>query len=201
MEKLAAAFIPMFVAMDPIGGIPYFLTLTARKPHNEKIKVLLTAITTAGIALLLFLAIGHGLLLAMGITLHDFEVGGGLVILTLALRNILSANTPLEGNANLQESNQEIGIVPLGIPLLAGPASFTTEILLLHHVGLCLTLVSVIVNVLLTAILFYLGNHIISRFMPPKMLEAIGRFIELLLCAYGVMMIRHGLGIRTTPLF
>jgi multiple antibiotic resistance protein len=191
----------MFVAIDPIGGIPYFLTLTSRRSPNEKIKLLLTAITTAAIALLLFLAIGHALLQAMGITLHDFEVGGGLVILTLAIRDILSTSSPFESNATHQGSNQDIGIVPLGIPLLAGPASFTTEILLLHHAGLALTLISVMSNLLLTAILFYLGHYIVSRFLPPKMLEAIGRFVELLLCGYGVMMIRSGLGIRTIPLF
>jgi multiple antibiotic resistance protein len=198
MSRFTFAFMPMFVAMDPFGGFPYFLALTAYSRPDDWIRVLFTAIVTAAFALFAFLEAGHTLLNVMGITLHDFEVAGGVVILALAISDLLSKSSTNQ-EALSQQSTRNVGVVPIGIPLLAGPAAFTTEILLLHHVGPWLTLVSIALNLLLTAVFFYTGRSI-SRFMNPAILEAIGRFAGLLLAAYGVMMIREGLGLRMTPL-
>lgn len=138
MHRFPYALVPMFVAMDPFGALPYFLSFTAYQRTGERIKVLFTAIGTAFFALTAFLGAGHALLKAMGITLHDFEIAGGLVILALAIRDLLSVRPPEEGLS--QQITRNVGIVPLGIPLLAGPATFTTEILLLHHMGPFLTI-------------------------------------------------------------
>jgi multiple antibiotic resistance protein len=194
VSSILDALIPMFVAMDPIGGLPYFLTLTATSSLRERLGVLRTAILTANLALLLFLVGGKLILKAMGITLHDFEVAGGIVILALAINDILSS-PPSRGGAATSPPNRNVGVVPLGIPLLAGPATFTTELLLVQHLGPWLTLLAILVNTLVTAVVFYAGHHI-RRVLSPTILEAIGRFIGLLLGAYGVMMIREGLGIR-----
>jgi multiple antibiotic resistance protein len=188
----------MFVAMDPIGGLPYFLSLTATSSLRERLRVLRTAILTANLALLLFLGTGKLILKVMGITLHDFEVAGGIIILALAIKDILSSAPPHAGvGVSLPERN--VGVVPLGIPLLAGPATFTTELLLVHHLGPWITLLSILTTTMVTGGVFYAG-HQIARALPPAILEAIGRFISLLLGAYGVMMIREGLGMRMTPM-
>lgn len=202
MTHALKALIPMFVAMDPIGGVPYFLGLTSFMTSAERLKVLVSSIITANIALLAFLLTGHVILKAMGITMNDFEVAGGIIILALSIRDVLSSGPLHEeagGLASTQAPRKNVGVVPLGIPLLAGPSAFTTEILLLHHFGLWLTLGSVVLNTLLTAAIFS-AAHALARFLRPTLLEAGGRFTSLILGAFGVMMVREGLGIRRAPL-
>lgn len=190
--------VPLFVAMDAIGNMPLFLGLTSRFGQKDRLLVLKAGLVTAAMALTLFLFLGQSLLSLMGISMADFEIAGGFVLLITASRDLLFADgqgKPPSKEETVDErpsSPKHLGITPLGIPMLAGPAAFTTVILLLHHSGLWMTFLSILANVMACGIIFFFG-HSIALFVDAVLLEAIGRFFSLVLAAYGIMMMQTGI--------
>jgi len=122
---------------------------------------------------------------ALGITDADFQVAGGLILLGLAGRELLSF-----GPAN-REASDEFGIVPLGMPLIAGPALLTALLVLVDTVGLVVTLVSLLVNLALVAVAFWNADWF-TRWMGKQGLRGVSKIVALLLAAIAVSLIRRG---------
>ena len=134
IEKFFLAFIPIFVAIDPIGLVAIFLGLgTSASREQRKRQALLGIFTALGIAIG-FMFLGKLIFAALGITVADFQVAGGLILLGLAGRELLSLGPQNRG------SGDEFGIVPLGMPLIAGPALLTALLILVDTVGFVFTL-------------------------------------------------------------
>ena len=140
IEKFFLAFIPVFVAIDPIGLVAIFLGLgTSASREQRKRQALLGIFTALGIAIG-FIFLGKIIFAALGITVADFQVAGGLILLGLAGRELLSLGPQDRGGGD------EFGVVPLGMPLIAGPALLTALLILVDTVGLVFTLVSLLVK-------------------------------------------------------
>ncbi|MDD5492789.1 MAG: MarC family protein, partial [bacterium] len=131
------SFIPIFVAINILGILPIFLSLTAEMSEVEKKKNIVESVITATSIAIIFMLVGKLIFLIMGITVADFKIGGGILLL------ILSVNLLLPGVSSAREKQyQDAGIFPIGTPLITGPAVLTTTLVLTDAFGMFATFIS-----------------------------------------------------------
>ena len=188
VKSFLQAFIPLFVAIDPIGLAAVFLALGKDVPVATRKKIANQATLTGGAVALLFLFLGQTIFAALGITSSDFQIAGGLILFILATRDLI--HSAVEPPAKLAD---DFGVVPLGMPLIAGPASITTLILLAQTLGTKITLVALAANLVLVVLAFVLSDRL-GRLVGTTGLRAISKIVSLLLAAIAVSMIRRGFG-------
>lgn len=186
IELFLKAFIPLFVAIDPIGLAAVFLALGQGAPLEQRRRIAKQATWTGGGVALLFLFLGQSIFTAIGITTSDFQIAGGLILFILAARDLV--HSAAEEPAKLAE---DFGVVPLGMPLIAGPASITTLILLAQTLGLAVTLAALAVNLILVILAFVYSERL-ARLISSTGLRAISKIISMLLAAIAISMIRKG---------
>ena len=186
-ESFLKAFIPLFVAIEPIGLAAIFLALGAGVPEATRRKIAQQATWTGGAVALLFLFLGQTIFAALGITPSDFQVAGGLILFIIAARDVVQSAA-----AEPEKLADDFGIVPLGMPLIAGPASITTLILLAQTLGVTVTFVALVVNLVLVVLAFAYSARL-GGIIRPTGMRAVSKIISLLLAAIAVNMIRQGL--------
>jgi multiple antibiotic resistance protein len=187
VDQFLKAFIPLFVAIDPIGLAAIFLALGSGVPTDVRRKIARQAAWTGGGVALLFLLLGQSIFTALGIKVNDFQIAGGLILFILAARDLI--HSAAEEPAKLAD---DFGVVPLGMPLIAGPASITTLILLAQTLGVIITLIALAVNLVLVVLAFAYSGKIGSLIGSTGM-RAISKIISMLLAAIAVNMVRRGL--------
>jgi len=175
------------VAMDPLGVLPAFIQMTGGL-SKERRKVLVNgSVLVAGVVGILFIPLGPLVLGALGLKTGDFQVAGGLLVLVVALRDVVWDQKMLTG-----KNAKEVGVVPIGIPLLVGPAVFATLILLQNRFSGLQIGASLCVNLLISWVVFRNASNLIER-MGVTGTRVVSKLAALLLSAYAVMMIRVGL--------
>ena len=187
LENFLKAFIPLFVAIDPIGLAAVFLAMGAGVPVARRKKIANQATWTGGLVALLFLFLGQTIFNALGITAGDFQIAGGLILFILAARDLVQS-----ASVEPAKLADDFGVVPLGMPLIAGPASITTLILLAQTRGWVVTLEALVVNLVLVVLAFAYSDWL-GRKISATGLRAVSKIIALLLAAIAVNMIRQGL--------
>ncbi len=185
LKDLPMTFIPLFVAMDPIGILPIYMSITIKLPGDEKKKVIRYSVISALVICLVFVAVGEAIFSILGITVDDFKIAGGLMLLVLAV-------IELTGQKNYREKAHDVGIVPIAVPLLVGPAVLTTLIVLIDHYGIAPTVISLLLNLAVVYIVFSCAAPI-TRLIGKNGIIAVSKIVALLLAAIAVMMIRIGL--------
>jgi multiple antibiotic resistance protein len=187
LDRFLQAFIPLFVAVDPVGLAAIFLALGRGTALVARQRIARQATLTGGAVALLFLFLGKGIFSALGITVSDFQIAGGLILFVLAARDLI--HSAAEEPAPLVEG---FGVVPLGMPLIAGPATIATLLLLANTVGVIPTLLALVANLALVAVAFAYSDWL-GRKIGPTGLRAISKIISMLLAAIAVAMIRRGI--------
>ncbi len=186
MEPFLLAFIPLFVAIDVFGVLPLFVGLTEGLDERRR-KVLIAEATLAAFAVsIVFLAAGKLVFAFLGITESDFRVGGGIVLLVLAVNDLLFAKD------RKRDPQTSAAVVPIGIPLIMGPAALTTIIILVDSSGYFWTILSLLVNMLIVWLVFTLARRI-TEIIGHAGARAVGKVVSLLLAGIAVMMIRSGI--------
>lgn len=185
LEKFLLAFIPLFVAIDPIGLVAIYLGLGGNAERKRRQHEGTLALVTSLAVSIGFIFLGKIIFRALGITVSDFQVAGGLILLGIAVRELLDLS---ERNRYAGES---FGVVPLGMPLIAGPALLTALLLLVDTVGILFTVVALLMNLLLCGFAFHYADHF-TRWMGPQGLKGVSKLISLLLAAIAVSLIRRG---------
>jgi multiple antibiotic resistance protein len=180
------SFIPLFVAIDVLGLVPIFLSLTGEMNPKEKKKLITDATLTALAVSLVFLFGGRMIFNFLGITENDFRVGGGIVLLVLAIVDLIFAG---EENRTPQTS---VGVVPIGIPLIIGPAVLTTLLIVVDAYGYLAAVIALLANLFLVWLIFRNSNLII-RVMGEAGSKAFAKVAALFMAAIAIMMIRVGL--------
>jgi multiple antibiotic resistance protein len=180
------SFIPLFVAIDVLGLVPIFLSLTGEMNPKEKKKLITDATLTALAVSLVFLFGGRMIFNFLGITENDFRVGGGIVLLVLAIVDLIFAG---EENRTPQTS---VGVVPIGIPLIIGPAVLTTILIVVDTYGYLAAVIGLLANLFLVWLIFRNSNLII-RIMGEAGSKAFAKVAALFMAAIAIMMIRVGL--------
>jgi len=128
----------------------------------------------------------------MGITINDLRVGGGLILLVLSITDLIFGDLRRRDPGWSEHSPGGVGVVPLGTPLIVGPAAITTILVSQQAYGYLPTLVSLVVNLLLVLIIFWFGPALLE-FTGPSASRAVGKVASLFLAAIAVAMIRAGL--------
>lgn len=186
ISNLLIAFVPIFVAMDAIGGIPIYLGLVHDLDQKARRKILLEAVVTAGLIGVSFVFLGKGLFHFLSITISDFKIAGGLVLLILSVHDLIFSDK------KERSVSDSIGIVPLGMPLIVGPAVLTAMIILVDSVGPTLTIVSFALNLAITFTAFLSANQVV-RLLGKGGTQALSKISNLLLASIAVMIIRSGI--------
>lgn len=186
MSQFLLAFIPIFVAIDAIGVLPIFMGFTEHLKKRDRQRIVSQSMVTAFIIGILFLFLGKWILKVLGVLVADFKIAGGLVLLVIALRDLLQ----YEKSRRLPSDT--MGAVPIGTPLVTGPAVLTTILILLDSYGLVLTVTSFVMNLVIAWVIFAYASQI-SDFLGKAGSKAISKIAHLLLAAIAVMMMRKGI--------
>ena len=189
MSAFLLAFIPLFVAIDPIGNISLFLSLTQGYSRAERGRLALQAVATAFIIGVIFATVGQAIFVVLGITTSDFRIAGGILLLILSVKEI-SGTTAKEPQG--QPADKWVGVVPLGTPLTAGPAMITTLLILHSAHPTPLILLALAANLVIAYLLLRFADLIVEK-CGEAFSRVIAKVIAIFLAAIGVMMIRQGL--------
>lgn len=195
IQKLMLSFIPIFVAVDAIGVLPIFVSLTHGLKKKEKSRIILESVVTALCLAVGFIFLGKAVFSFLRITVGDFMIAGGLILLCIAIIDIV---TP---GKKRRVPLKELGSVPIGTPLIVGPAVLTTSIIIIGEYGLYPTLISIFINVILAAVIFSFSGVLI-KLLGESGSKALSKIMSLLLAAIAIMMMRKGIFqiLAVTPL-
>jgi multiple antibiotic resistance protein len=188
LTKFLQAFIPLFVAIDPVGLAAIFLGLGQNIAAERRQKIATQAVWTGGLVALGFLFLGKSIFAALGISVGDFQIAGGLILFILAAKDLV------QSAAEPEKLPEDFGVVPLGMPLIAGPASITTLLVLAQNqaIGLVVTLVALAANLVLVVLALHYSDWL-GRKVGATGMRAISKIIAMLLAAIAVSMIRQGI--------
>jgi multiple antibiotic resistance protein len=186
MKATLLAIIPIFVAMDAIGVLPLFISITEGIKEAVRKRVVWTSILTGFVVSLGFLAVGKFIFEVIGVTIPDFKVAGGIILLIIAINDLLFPER------KRRIAGETAGIVPLGVPLIVGPAVLTTILISVDAYGYIPTIISLIVNLLFAWWVFSRAALLI-RFLGEGGTKGVAKVVSLLLAAIAVMMIRRGI--------
>ncbi len=188
------SFVPLFVAINPLGIMPIYLAVTEVLTPAERRRLTLQAVATAILVAVLILFAGQLIFSLLGITVNDLRVGGGLILLVLSISNLIFGDyrrrDPAAGDDN--EAIASIGVVPLGIPLIMGPAAITSVLVSREAFGYLPTLVSLTLNMGLVFLVFVSGP-LVARVIGPSVNRGFAKVASLFLAAISVAMIRAGI--------
>jgi len=193
VDAFFLSFIPLFVAVDAFGILPMFLKLTEGLESRSLRKIVIQSVVTALLVGLLFLAAGNQLLKVLGISIADFMVAGGIILFLLSISDLLS---PEKRQRKIE--GEDIGPVPIGVPLIVGPAVLTTGMLLIEQFGHIITSVSLFINVLIAGLIFRFSEWV-SRILGKTGAKIISKLAGLLLASFAVMMVRRGIMSYVSP--
>ena len=189
MQELALTFVPLLVAMDAVGNLPIFLALTQEETVAYRQRTANLATLTAFGVGLVFVAIGKAIFLLLGIEVVDFLMAGGIILLILAVRYLVMGKT-LESEDS--SDSHMIGVVPLGTPLVVGPAVLAALLLLMGQHHIAIVIFSFILNLVIQWVFFRQATRIVA-FLGRTGVSAISKVIMLFLAAIAVKMIREGI--------
>ena len=186
MRESLQAFAALFVAVDILGLLPIYLSLTGNLPGDVRRRLPALATLTALAIGLGFMLVGRALLQIMGVSVGDFQVAGGILLLILSIHDLLHPGNPL------RRPGPTVGAVPLGTPLIVGPAVLTTIVALEQSYGSAVTLGAFAVNMGL--VFLALRNvSLLGRLLGEAGSQAVAKVASLFLAAFGVSLIRRGL--------
>ena len=185
MERFWLAFIPLFVAFDALGLLPIYWGLAQGVSHTKRRQAVNQASVVAFGVAVVFLLISQSLFRFLGVELPDVMIAGGIVLFVLALNDLLNPDKVRKGVV------AAIGVVPLGVPLIVGPAVMTTILLVREQSGMELTLAALAVNIVLTWLALRLGERLMG-WLGVEGARVVSKVSNLVLASFAVMLIRHG---------
>jgi multiple antibiotic resistance protein len=184
--ELAKAAIALFIIVDPFGNIPIFVGLTEKIDVDQKKKVFNTATLIGFVLLLVFAFTGQEILTLFGLSIFSFEVAGGILLLIIAIRILISGTKQEEA-----ESPESLGAVPIAIPLLVGPGAITTTIFNLQAYGSIIAILSVLIVLSITWVILRFINKI-YHFLGKTGSLVIARVMALFIAAIAIQYILDG---------
>jgi len=184
-RKIVITFIPIFVAMDALGILPIFVGMTRKHRAHERRRIVALSMLTAFFLTAIFTIMGKAIFRFLGITVFDFMVAGGVILFILAILDVMGARHAHDDDSGI------MGVVPLGTPMIAGPALITTCVLMANEYGMMATLISLSLNIVIAGLLF-LQSQVLVRIMGEAGSAALSKITSLLLASIAVMMIRRG---------
>jgi multiple antibiotic resistance protein len=186
LRNILLSFIPLFVAVDAIGVLPIFVSLTEGLDKQQKNKIIVQSMVTAFLLAVSFILVGKLVFKLLGITLGDFMVAGGALLFCIAIIDLVSQTK------ERRIPVKDVGAVPIGTPLIVGPAVLTTSLVIISEYGLLPTVIAVIGNILFAGLIFS-GSYWLIKVLGEAGTKALSKIMSLLLAAIAVMLIRKGI--------
>ena len=187
METLWATAITLFFIMDPLGNVPVFLVVLKPVAEQRRSRIILRELLIALVVMLLFLFAGPAMLRALGITPEAVAIAGGLVLLIIAIRMIF----PLRGGSIMggDEDEGEPLLVPLAIPLIAGPSLLATLMLQAGHGSITKHTLPAMLIAWAVSALILLASPFLYRILGNHGLKAMERLMGMVLICISVQML------------
>jgi multiple antibiotic resistance protein len=164
-----------------------FMALTGRIAEKQIPRVIYQSVMTAIIVAFVFLIAGRALLNLLGITVADFMIAGGVLLFALSMSDLLSKD-----KTQRQIDPDSLGAVPIGVPLITGPAVLTTSIILLDGYGFITTAAAIFINIIIAGVVFFFSKYI-HAILGKAGAKTFSKIASLLLASIAVMIVRKGI--------
>lgn len=198
----------IFFLVDPFAALPTFLAVTEGQDSRRRVRTARKASLTAWVVLTLFAFIGQYIFRLFGISLPAFEIAGGIILLLIGLDMLEAKRSPTQETrkeAEAAATKDDAGIVPMGIPMLAGPGAITTVMVLVGQVQNAWQMVAILGAIAITAAISFLvlgGADRVARVLGQTGIRILVRVMGLLLVALAVQYFVNGftdLGLIARP--
>lgn len=197
-ETFIAAFISLFVIIDPIGLAPIFGSLTQDTPVAHQRKMALLGSFIGLIILVLFAVGGESFLRALGISMDALKIAGGIMLFIMALEMVFEKRGERKQEAadKIDEYFDDVSVFPVAMPLVAGPGAITTIMLLMAHEtgnieGQAAVLAALLVVMLITLLVFFMAGKVM-KLMGPSVSAILTRLLGMILAALAAQFIIDG---------
>ncbi len=194
------ALTSIFFLVDPFAAIPAFLVMTAGAEQNARRRMARRAAITCAVVLSSFALAGSLIFQMFGITLPAFKIAGGLILFLIGIemlqaRRSSTQETPKETKEGAEK--EDVGIIPLGIPMLAGPGAISSVMVLMGQTPRWWQAAAVFLAIFVTSVASYLvlaGADRVRRYLGETGIRILMRMMGLLLTAIAVQFVINGLG-------
>ncbi len=184
---LTIAF-PLFLLMDPIGNVPIFISLLKKYPPHKQRKIILRELFIALLVIIAFNFVGEGILALLGVEQYTTMITGGIILFLIALKMIFPNKHDRDGD---EAYHKEPYIVPLAIPLVAGPAVLAAVMLFAHTHPFSITVPAIIIA-WIASVLILLASSFLQRLLGWRGISALERLVGLVLTMIAVEMFLKG---------
>ncbi len=188
MEIFFSAVITLLLVMDPFGNIPLFITALKKVPAERRTKVLLRELFIALIIMVVFMFVGEKFLQTMQLKNYSLEIAGGIILFLISIKLVFGSDE----DPKADPKEEEPFIVPLAIPLVAGPAALSFVIILSAQMPKTYLLLAVLAASVLNSLILLLSFPI-SDFLGKRGLTALERLTGMLLTVMAVNMVMNGI--------
>lgn len=189
LRILTQAFVTILVIMDPVGNAPVFLALTRNRPEQRQ-RAALQAPLVAGGVILAFAAFGQQILHLLGISIQALQVSGGLVLVLVSLQLL-----DLISGGHSTSASDNVALVPLGTPLLAGPGAIAATMVYMRSVDNAREAATVVAALLAALVVVFLALRyavMLARVLGDNGIGLLSRVVGLLLAAIAIQLVAEG---------
>jgi multiple antibiotic resistance protein len=202
IDLFLTAFATLFVIIDPPGCAPIFASLTHGAAAAERRKMAIRSVLVAAGILLFFGLLGEDLLRKLGISLAAFRIAGGIMLFLIALEMVFERRTQRRekraDEVNATPEIEDISVFPMAIPMIAGPGSIASVMLLMSRSdGLTesLVVIGALVSILLITMLALLAAGPLMRILGHKIEAMITRILGVILAALAAQFVIDGISV------
>jgi len=193
------SFGSIFSIVDPFTAVPVFLALVGAQPHKSQARTALRASATCFVVLSVFGVAGSFIFHFFGITLPAFKIAGGIILFGVGfemMRAKRSDTRATNEEAIEAETKEDVGLIPLGLPLLSGPGAIATVMVLVGKAGDVPQKLILLASVALVSIIAFLtlrSASVVARVLGRTGINVIGRVMGLILAAVAMQFVLDGL--------
>ena len=200
VELFVSAFVTFFVVIDPPGCAPIFAGLTKDHPAAQTRAMAFRSVAIAAGILLFFGLLGEGLLRALGISLAAFRVAGGIMLFLIAIDMVFERRTERRETraSNVDSEHEDISVFPMAIPMIAGPGSIASIMLLsARSNGLeqSLVVMAALAAILLLTLVALLAAGRLMQLLGAKLEAMVTRLLGVILAALAAQFVIDGISI------
>ena len=201
LKTLINSFVLLFITIDTIGNLPFFLTLTEDAKFKKRTQIAIKSTIIAFFILVTFAYIGRYLLEALGVSLDSLKIAGGIILMFIAI-DILFEKRKIRREKKVEEAldeknYDEIVVFPIAIPFIAGPATLATIILLIGNYAAFpefqIPVLLALVAALIVSLILMIGGSYIVKFLPKQFLHTTARVMAFILAALATQFVVDGI--------
>ncbi|MGC8863817.1 MAG: MarC family protein [Armatimonadota bacterium] len=186
VSEFATVVTGLVIVLDPLSIVPVLVGLCENCSPKEARRLAYRVVAGATVLLLFFTATGTWVLQLFGVTLNDLRIGGGLLLLLIALRMVVEGRM-----GSSKEENHKAAIVPLISPLLVGPGAITAAVVLAAIHGVWFTVAAAVVSMLICLVIF-VSTNLVQRVLGDSGANLVTRVMGILIATIAVSYIRDG---------